>query len=304
MFGGGLIGGNILSSLQRHGTWTNEQHPCVWDSHTRQQQQLAAIGIRVDALLDIKQSNKTARRQHLAIVWSAGRAGFGSPNEDILPEISSFQQVLMFSDQLFKKHPTVIPSFHALSSAGGLFEGQTNVGPRSQPNPLRPYGAGKLEQERLLNSWAYPCAKYCYRPSSVYGFPRRNQRMGLIPTLLQNGMQRRVVSFSGRMETVRDYVTSEDIGYFIAEKIQDAEPSSGVYTLASAQPTTLYQLKSIAEHCIRHKLYSHFDLHPDNSANNSFHPSALPAGWNPTCVTTGLRDIHAKLLQSGAQIQA
>ena len=42
------------------------------------------------------------------------------------------------------------PLFFLVSSAGGLFEGQRNVGDRSQPSPMRPYGFLKLRQEKLL----------------------------------------------------------------------------------------------------------------------------------------------------------
>jgi UDP-glucose 4-epimerase len=40
--------------------------------------------------------------------------------------------------------------FHMMSSAGGLFESQTHCSEHSIPRPLRPYGTGKLMQERAL----------------------------------------------------------------------------------------------------------------------------------------------------------
>ena len=178
---------NIINCLREAGLTACEHLPYSWDSGDHQQQFSAILG-RIKDLIQKKSSAEKANT-HLTIIWSAGRAGFAASEADAQQEIDSFQKVIALSELLVNEHPSTTSSFHMLSSAGGLFEGQTNVGRTSTPRPLRPYGVIKLEQELLLNKWVTPATKFCYRPSSVYGLPHQGQRMGLIPTLLQNGIR-------------------------------------------------------------------------------------------------------------------
>ena len=70
-----------------------------------------------------------------------------------------------------------------ISSAGGLFEGQTFCDARSAPTPQRPYGEGKLNQEQLAWGRKGDAKIHIFRPSSVYGVSPSG-RIGLVTALI------------------------------------------------------------------------------------------------------------------------
>ncbi len=297
VFGAGLVGSSIIYYLHHNGYSYNVFYPFLWDRNEFYIQQFSGIKERFKEILKLIRADEHASID-LTLLWSAGRAGFFSSEKELSAETAAFEQILNFVDQLSIEHRMINLSFHLVSSAGGLFEGQTNVGMTTSPQPLRPYGWSKLKQEKLLAEWSTVAAKYCYRPSSIYGLPYGGQRIGLIPTLLQHGMQRQVVNFFGDMDTIRDYVAVEDVARFISSKILNkAARSDGIFTLASAQPTTLYQLKKIAERCIQRKVYARFNISPNNTANNSFLASALPSDWQAMPVEIGCHKLYHNLLQ-------
>ena len=211
-------------------------------------------------------------------------------------ERDDFTAVVRISQRLQEIRPRCRHGFHLVSSAGGLFEGQTQVGPASVPRPLRPYGRSKWQQEQYLREVLPSVVRYCYRPSSVYGAPARGRRAGLIATLLSNGMQRRETHFIGRMDTLRDYVSNIDVAGYIAGRVLASQAQGGTFMLASARPVSLYQLKALAERTIGRKIYASYASELTNSADMGFLPSCLPDDWRFRDVETGMRQIFRALL--------
>lgn len=295
VFGVGLIGTSIVAALCRTHHATVANLPFAWDDvGVPREEAIANIETAVARQSTIRANDAQCR---IAVVWSAGRSGFGATDADMMDELRNFKDALRIADRIFSRHPAAHHSFHLVSSAGGLFEGQTGVDNSTQPKPLRPYGQGKLEQERVLAGWETTATKCCYRPSSVFGFPIRGQRQGLIPTLIKNALRHTVTRIFGRIDTLRDYVSSTDVGRFIAEKTLAVENEDGVDLLASTRPTSLYELVAAAERTVGRKIYASYDPEPSNAAGNSYRSSALLQRWVPVDIETGMRSIYMRFLR-------
>jgi UDP-glucose 4-epimerase len=103
--------------------------------------------------------------------------------------------------------------------------------------------------------------------------------------------------FSDGIDTLRDFLASTDVGGFIAGRILSGNRENGIYALATAKPTSLFELKCAAESVLGRRIYARYDPAPSNAAHNSYLPSVLPRNWQPMDISYGLRRIHAELLR-------
>ena len=177
-------------------------------------------------------------------------------------------------------------AFHLVSSAGGLFEGQRHVDAASLPKPLRPYGAAKLRQEGLLLG-LQGVAPRIYRPASLYGTPRPSGRAGLIATLLENARLNRVTTISGDAGTLRDYVLVDDAARFIARQVHEGGALSRAL-LASGKPSSIAEVLSAVAARIGRQPYVRYTTQRSNALDMSYRASALPPGWSPADLRTGI----------------
>jgi UDP-glucose 4-epimerase len=180
--------------------------------------------------------------------------------------------------------------FVHVSSAGGLFEGQVACGRAAKPAPLRPYGEGKLAQERLVRADDSLGQRHILRPSSAYGYAR-GARKGLIATLIAAAVRSRPATIMGALTTQRDYVYAPDIGRFIAARVLELDPvDAPVETslLASGRPTAVFEIIRLIESRFDAPLLLQIDPRPENARDNTFLPSGLPAGFRPTRLVEGV----------------
>src|SRR6185437_6053098 len=194
--------------------------------------------------------------------------------------------------------PDAQHSFHLISSAGGLFEGQKHVDRTSVPRPLRPYGHAKLEQERLLSRLPGQTRKIIYRLSSVYGFSGTGTRFGLVNTIIQNSVRRQSSNIFGNLHTIRDYVLVSDIGQFVADRLRHLDLNSHIFSLASGKPTTIFEMLKRMEKIVGRRFFYTFDSVRKNATDMSFSPAILPQFWQPTDLETGLRKTARSLVSS------
>lgn len=224
-------------------------------------------------------------------VWSAGKGGFGMSQNETLPEMDSFFEVVEMVISVLRENPSCLVRFHMLSSAGGLFEGQRNVNSASLPAPGRPYGFLKLAQEKFLGD-CDGLIQFIYRPTSIYGFAGLNRRLGLIPTLLWNGSRNKVSTIFGAPETLRDYVWAGDVGAFIARMIASKASSSDHFVLASGKPSALFEIFNHIEKILNKRLFCHYIKNGGNADHNTFSMNTHPADWNPLDIETGIRKTY------------
>lgn len=297
LFGLGLIGRSIATYAKTIFGFGHHTFDYSWGQPT--QRSLHSHTIEASILVAARPcpENQT-ELQKIDFVWAAGKAGFGSSWADIEPELDAFKDVLALCERVSGQLPNIRHAFHLVSSAGGLFEGQRHVNRLSAPSPVRDYGLAKLRQEECLTAASPHIVKLIYRPSSVYGFAGSGVRLGLINTLVQNVSRSKVSHIFGGPHTIRDYVLISDIGKFIVEQMHEPRDGLNTFLLASGKPSSMIEILHKIEAVVGRKIYLQFDLNPSNSSHNSFCQSALPSGWQPTDLTTGIQQTAQQLMNS------
>jgi hypothetical protein len=297
IFGVGLIGTNLMQELFRHSYIIATTLPYSWGEVNNRTNENSAIIRCIEPLIKHGCSfPKSDFSYRIDFVWAAGKGGFRMQEGEILSELSSFLDVISLAITFSKSNPMWSVRFHMLSSAGGLFEGQRNVGADSVPCAKRPYGSLKLQQERLLSSCTN-MVQFVYRPSSVFGFAGLNRRLGLIPTLLWNGLNNKVSSIFGSSDTLRDYVWAKDIGRFISNVILSKTSVAKYFILASGKPTSLFEILRRIERILNKKIY--YNYINDGSGNiehTTFNPNIYPEGWRSQDLNTGIRSVLNSIL--------
>jgi UDP-glucose 4-epimerase len=128
LFGSGRIGSAILVALMsRVVTARRTDLAFDWEDTSRRTAQAESIVRSVDELVRRAKDGAAA----VSIVWAAGKTGFASSPADLAVETLASERAVDLATRL--KEITDAPSFHFLSSAGGLFEGQTEIDGTSKP---------------------------------------------------------------------------------------------------------------------------------------------------------------------------
>ena len=296
LFGSGLIGSSICQNILRRGNYSSSFFPFDWDSVEQNKNDADIIFSVLSQLIDFNLKTTGSR---IVFIWSAGKGGFEASEEDIQEELKNFGNVLGLAQRCVDKFPSVKIFFHLFSSAGGLFEGQRLVHSASQPKPRRFYGILKYEQEQSLLKIDARLRKIIYRPTSVYGFTGQGNRMGLIPTLILNGIQNKVTGIYGSLSTLRDYVFSQDIGHFVAESLySDTDSSCTYHLLGTGKPSSIYEIRHFVEKVIGRKIYLKFENYSgiENTSDITLNSSVLSKGWNPTDLKTGIRLVKERIM--------
>ncbi len=287
LFGHGLVGGAIARRLSAS-LGGREALPFTWSRPEGQLAELARIGERSSEL-----GGPDGR---LDLVWSAGKCGFDASEEDAGRELECFGRVVSFAQSLASASTGRLASFHLLSSAGGLFEGQRDIRRDSLPDPRRPYGTLKLRQELFLEGLPASVARHVYRPSSIYGPVSPRHRSGLVSTALLNGVRHEVTSVTGSFTTLRDYVFVEDVAGFVAAQVLHGAPRErGVHFLVSGRPTSIYEVQQEVQRVLKRRIYLAVKSRLTNEQDITFHRQVMPADWHPADLATGLRLVYAQL---------
>lgn len=290
LFGAGMVGSAISTALQQTGSMAAESLMLEWNGDSFASQ-LSAIESRAIELLE-QVDTESAGTRGFQFLWCAGQAGFQSSDQDTRRELQSFEQVMSCMERLADRFPDLPATMALMSSAGGLFEGQRGVSVETVPDPSRPYGRLKLQQEQRLLGSPARIRRKIFRLTSVYGYVRRHQRRGLIPTLVANGLCQRVSQITGYSTTIRDYVWIEDIAEYVVRTLLDNDGAdSSVEVLASGKPSSILEIQQIVENAIGRPLYLRFTPDATNGVTMSFDPSLFPAGWRPSELTTNVRKI-------------
>lgn len=285
LFGSGLIGGSLSSALQRSGTGaTARSYRWSWPRPDPADAQAVEAAAR--------QALATREGARFTTIWAAGRSGFGSGPEDMAEEFAALERVLQSSRRIAEPLAPTRRTFVLVSSAGGLFEGQVACGPTAEPAPLRPYGHGKLAQERRIRTDDSVGHRLILRPSSVYGHTP-GARRGLVSALVAAAIRHRQVTIFGALTTLRDYIYAPDVGRFVATRLLQSPSdcpniSTETCLLASARPASIFEILRLVEGCLGQALNLRIDPRPENARHNTFLPSVLPEDFRPTGLQEGV----------------
>lgn len=291
VFGAGLIGQNVVAAFNQRCAATSVDMHVDWVDEAARRVQCHQV--------------ETALAEHardgcrIAFLWSAGRVGFSSTDVQVHEELRAFEDVLAIAEHLAARGADV--SFHHVSSAGGLFEGQRCVTEESRVAPQRPYGRLKLRQEELLRSSDASLARHIYRVTTVYGYVRPHFRSGIVATLIRDGINRAVTLMTGRNDTLRDLVFVDDVAAFIADRMLDrAASASSVSFLARARPSSLWEVQHTVEHVMGRKLHVAYSLDQSNARDITFAPAILPPRWAPSDLQVNVVRIYRDALSKTA----
>lgn len=276
LFGHGLVGQAVSNSLAARTGARAVYVAYNWEDRTQRTQALRKLFERLDTSVPLR------------IVWTAGRAGFGSTTAEMAVETALLEELLSSTCAYAKHHHDIAIQF--ASSAGGLFEGRTDVGAQTEPAPHRPYGLAKLYQEEAVATAAKAGHFACriYRLSSVYGCAPKS-RVGLISALIMNGLTGQTTHITGDVGTLRDYVYAQDVGdYFLKQLYQVMDTPSSPVLLASGVSVSIAHIIALIESRLQQSIKIEYQRVPTNNADMSFAQDTLPADWTPTPLEKGI----------------
>ena len=232
----------------------------------------------------------------LIVIWAAGRAGFDSNIQEVKHELDIFKLVLqkLESGRLRTKSNSQI-RFCLVSSIGGLFEGITNITPKTAVSPKRPYGQLKRDQEALLSEQgSFSCA--IVRLPSVYSYTNLNKRTNLIQAMTHNALLRRITTIYGTPSTLRDYVWADDVGRTLVRLCEASTLSKMPYHLFSGKPISIVYIHSCLEQILRRSVHLCFKYHAHNALNICGKRASYDGMWQPTDLIENMRRVVRQAL--------
>jgi len=228
------------------------------------------------------------------IIWSAGKTGFLATQDDVDADLAFFEAFnSALGKTLARRTNQTLKRYILISSAGGLFEGQTNVGKNSLPMTKRPYGDLKLRQETYIKNANWIDESVSLRLSSVYTVTNLKSRMGLIPTIVSRAIRQEFVKIFGTEMTLRDYVLDKDIGKFVSDHIDQPLPEEAF--IIDGKPYSILEIKGMIERMMGKKVYLQYTLLKTNASNISFSPNIRAPGFTPSDLRTNLRVLYNNL---------
>lgn len=291
IFGAGLIGSTVVMLLRDRYSVDIQHVENSWDPETFSRQVPGAFARVSEEARKVQGSDSNP--VSIEILWSAGAAGFHSTQEQVRREMLTFEHALDHVETLRIEHTV---RAWLLSSVGGLFEGSRLISDATKVLPRRPYGELKLAQEQRLTQRLGADASRIIRLTSVYGYLRPGVRAGVVATLVANGVQQRVTTISGRMDTLRDYVWVEDLATRLIQQFHDDAPAMrSPAILASNIPRSLTQIRVIVERVLRRKVYISCALEANNAADMTVGRGSSIERLPPDALELNVRRIYADL---------
>jgi len=292
LFGQGLIGRAVAKALVDRSRTQRITMPLHWEEPDKRSAEISPIEQRLASMM------RTGSR--VSIVWSAGRAGFFSSVVETDAEFAIFRDVLHLAERLCRDSPVSHVTFHLVSSAGGLFEGQRHVTTDALAAPQRPYGFLKLAEEELVTSSKTLSNFMIYRVTSAYGYLQAGARSGFVSKLISDSLHRGITHISGTISTLRDFVFADDIGAYIAERVLDPDVhASEVLLLARNRPCSLLEVQHMVEDIVGRRLYVSYSPHAVNSADITFAADARLLNWQPSDLRSNIGAIYRAALTTG-----
>lgn len=302
IFGVGIIGSSIYKYLLGKDTFEQNILPFSWTKIHLHKYQLQNIENRLLQKVENADTDYKVKKQNIFfdILWSAGKCDFYSSEKETFEEFTCFKKILSFMTNIKFIQSNIDLTVHLISSAGGIFEGSAQKQLENKPSPIRPYGFLKLKQEKFVLNLPSHIKKKIFRLSSVYGYIDVKKRMGLIPTLIYNGLTHRVSSIVGDVSTLRDYIFCMNIGNFIGNNIidHDQEPEK-LFLLASGKPSSIGEVQKEVQDTIGRKIYIKYLNFKNNRRDICFNKNQIPKNLQLTDIRTGVRRIYSNWIKEG-----
>lgn len=284
IFGLGLVGRGIFNQLNKD-----------FDVVAGGKLEWGSIEKCQDSVETLCKEMLSPETRNIDIIWSAGNTLFSVDAVRAKADLEFFRTL---TNSLGKSLNSYLPKarkrYVLISSAGGLFEGQTGIKSGAVPRPIRPYGELKLSQEVFIKNQMWIDEYSLVRLSSVYSITNLNSRMGLVPIMMTKAIRQEVLTVYGSEMTLRDYVLDQDVGRYIAKIIRGALPE--MVFIVDGKPYSILELKNMVEAITRKKVYLNYTLSTSNAANNSYSNTIRASGFEPTDMASNIRILYHNLL--------
>ena len=291
-FGMGLVGSAIKRAFDKRGDSItfHKRLPFNWEDIPQAYSEIN----RIFSFLKKIASEKSIH--NVFIIWSAGKAGFSSTKEQTRKELTFFKAVVQKLSNDIYSLSYLSSRFILMSSAGGLFEGQTLVDKNSEVSPVRPYGLLKLSQEQVVQNNTYFDDVYILRLSSVYTNSNVSGRLGLIPVLIRNGIVNRVTTLVGNEYTLRDYVLDDDIGNYVIDIIISDHKIQPINYIINGKPSSILEIKNHIEKIVMRKLFINYSMIKSNASDISFSSKLKAKGFSNSPIQQNINKLFTILL--------
>jgi UDP-glucose 4-epimerase len=291
LIGGGVLGSSILRVFLTLGYYQKNSSKINWNSSNESKlNELIHFTSSVFCVSDSK-----INRQ-VILIWAAGAAGFSSSQDQVENEREFFEIAIDAVSNMIYCNNNLKLKFFFISSIGGLFEGKTYIDDSTKPEPLRAYGKLKVAQESKLKKCGN-IDSYVFRLSSVYSYIDNTKRMGLVQTLIQNGIQRVMTDIYGNLDTLRDYVMADDVALAIYNVSQSSRSDIKLFHLTSGRPVSIAKIKQSIESLLHRQILLTYKFHAHNSLNMCCKFNGYSGLWNPSNIEQNLTKIYAQRLR-------
>lgn len=249
----GLLGSALQRTMQR-----TDQHLfvpidrfCWSDEAELHTQLLTAVKAFVEFSKDCDNWN---------IYWAAGIGTMSSSEEELATESRTLSKVL----ELIESEPALMSrngSFAYSSSAGAIYAGSSDdvITENSEVAPTTDYAKEKLNQERMIGEFADRNSRVTAllaRLSTLYGPGQAGgKRQGLLSHIARGLLRNQSIHIYVPLDTIRDYIITDDAAYAIVAAIHSLTGMPGVFTkiIASEHPTTIAEIISVFKRIARRR---------------------------------------------------
>lgn len=245
---------------------------------------------------------EVADTEDWAIIWAAGAATTSTSESDATKELTILEGLLQ---GLRSALPQGKGSFFLASSAGGVYAGSKHppFTTATQTAPLSAYGELKLRQEHVAAEYLKElCPVTIGRISNLYG-PGQNlsKLQGLISLLARAAVTRQPVNIFVPLDTIRDYVFSQDAATAVQASVNRARVSQlpiSVEIIASGEPATIGQLIRSMNQVSRRRVPVALGMHASATAQAAdlrVLPTYVPQSLTP--LPAGVKSVYLDILE-------
>ena len=105
-------------------------------------------------------------------------------------------------------------------------------------------------------------------------------------------MSNKVTNLTGAMDTVRDYVSTQDISNYVCSVIENPANSNTINFLVSGKPTSIGEIKSLIEKMLKKSILLSYSLNPNNKSTISFSHNVKAKGFLTENLIEGISRIY------------
>ena len=252
---GGLLGSAINDRLFKESqTW----QPTTKIQWATEQNKESLEGMQSSIKAAVTEFAQQIGESDWTIYWCAGIGVVSSSESQLSIEVHAVGELLRLIKQSNISGKGRGTLFFA-SSAGGVYAGSINppFDEFTLPNPLSAYGKQKIAIEKLCIQFGIENSIKIVigRIANLYcPYQKRYKKQGLITTLIQNSLLKRVTEIYVPLNTIRNYIFVKDAANQIISAVLGSKNPSEIRVICSQNNTSLSDLLNITNKIVGRKM--------------------------------------------------